>query len=155
MANFWEKLNDLKKIPSPKEILEEQANYLNEATKGSVYALINELKSYDEFGFESESEDFNFEFVLKSKYATNYKFRLLEIKYPITFYPLLIKVNFAIGDEISPKAQQYCGEVELDSFDDSYIIYDIEDQNSLEEILKLIFNSNSTRNVLQALISLA
>ncbi|MCR4315107.1 MAG: hypothetical protein NUW37_02025 [Planctomycetes bacterium] len=89
MANLWGKAEDFKAvdIPTPKSILEEQAEYLREATNGDVYAEVSDLSGSASWNFEKREFAYSF-YICAAK--VKYKFRLMTITHDISIYPVTI-----------------------------------------------------------------
>ncbi len=101
IENLWPEDLVWMDIPSPKEILIEQANYLTERTKN---LLIGEVKTSAGM-IKGELETFiTHEFIIKAPSMGNYQFVLLKVAHKLSIYPLTItdelnEESFVIHDE--------------------------------------------------------
>lgn len=152
--NLWPDFSNQKKIKMPKEILEEQATYLVESTKGELYASVEERKIY----LDNESESLNkfqFDFFIRSKYISNYKFKMFTINHDIVAYPIGMVLDTDIGLELYEEADidSLCEAIE--NYFDTYIISGIKNEEDFKNILSLIFRTKKVKNVIISLMSLS
>ncbi|MEA5140139.1 hypothetical protein [Arcicella rigui] len=112
-------------IPSPKEILIEQANYLTERTKN---LLVGEVKT-SAVMIKNEGENYiNHEFIIKAPFMGNYQFVLLKVAHKLSIYPL------TITDELN---------------EESFVIYD---EGEFKRTLAQILRSKLVKDAINSLV---
>lgn len=131
--------DDIKKaklINTPKEILDCQAQFLEQKTGKILNAYTAEVDdSQDNCSINIKKFDFCFEFKIKSKYIENYTYTLFQLRHDIDLYPLSIRVDKAISRELG---------------------YDHEEifVNNEEEFISRLSNILQTNRVYQVIINL-
>jgi hypothetical protein len=158
MKNLWPDFK-FDNIETPKEILEEQGKLLLKLTNEIVYGEVL-LKDKIELGFEENESsytnydytewDFIADFVLKSKFMLNYKFKLLTLNYNIVMYPFEVSLDDTVFKEIHTNLAKLGF---LSGANESQIV--VSDQEKFEKFLALVFSTNHVRNVINSLISLS
>ena len=125
IKNLWGELPVKDSIRTPYIILKEQAFILNEATNqlliGHVEKIV--LKRNPSYDFECVLE-------IKAPSINNYSISVVEIKYPITIYPLIISSQVA---------------------EDSY--QECRNETELNQILEKILSSSEVKRVVLGLLS--
>lgn len=149
MSDFWGDFTP-KVIQTPSAILNEIANELSAITNKFVYVEVSQFKEniYDEYGFIIEGHKFSFKFTIKSKYMENYSFNAFSIHHDIISYPVIIKIDPAIGNSISEKIRSFYnpnveGELIVESEDD------------FKKLMKIILQSNKLREIINILYSIS
>jgi hypothetical protein len=139
--SLWPKDIENCRTRAPLAILKEQASMLGELTKylvkGEVYADDNQ-----------NSENFRYDFFIKSPPLGNYQYQLLAITHDVSLYPVKIFVEDAIQEELGSTVRW----VEEEQFYE-YILAGTEEE--FIEALKAIFGANKTVKVITALLSQA
>lgn len=102
MENLWPVIRIEDEVKIPKEILEEQSNYLQKMTDDLVYAAIEDIVGYDDSAEELDYDDdyLTFKFTLKSKYLDRYSYTLFAYTHGIELYPINIQLDSKIAEEI-------------------------------------------------------
>ena len=147
--NLWGRFDDvIEEMNIPKEVLEEQAKYLEDSLNGLVKGQVKRKilnKSWTDFYEEIKQEyDFVYEFLILSDFVERYSYLLLTVAYGICMYPVAITVSSAIIDEF---------EFDYEIFDEDTII--ASNEAEFQEILIKIFASKEVRQVLRGLHSIA
>lgn len=137
----------------PKNILEEQCQYLFRDTNGIVIGRVAEYSgsissnktfilsgSIQEKLGEVSGDTFTYEFFLTSKCTPDYKFRVMFMQHDITGYPLTVTLEEGISNEIQYSSTGY--------------EYLAENQEEFEELLKQILNSSRFMEIVTRLIQL-
>ena len=115
-------------------ILKEQASILGQRTGNLVKAEVRQN--------HASGKTFTFHFLIVAPPLDNYIYKLFEISYNIEFYPLRIKVDTAILKELNPERA-------ADPLD-----LEVESEEKFMEILKKIFKSEKTRQVIDSLLAM-
>lgn len=162
--------NDIETEILPTKILEEQCIYLNEDTKGIVIGRVAKY-SLDsaEIGYWNEAivnpsnfiiqniqsslgeicnNTFTYEFFLTSKKTPDYKFRVMFMKYNISYYPVTVILEREIAGEIHNLINK---EYALPNNIYTYFIPSVKD---FEEVLSKIFNSKRFNQIVSKLIQI-
>lgn len=136
--NIWpEFLEDEDKIARPPiALINEYAQELPARTANYVVAKVLKLNS-------KTSQQFSYSMVLSSPALGGYSFRMFDIHYSVEMYPLALKIDEAIMEELK-----------LPSYNGSEF-YRVVDEPSLKSVLGLIFASNKVRKIVRALIAQA
>ncbi len=79
--NLWGDLGEIKRIQTPKSVLQEQADYLNQATSGVIRAEIDD---------RTQGELLQFDLSLVAPALNNYRYTLLSVRHYVLPYPLEI-----------------------------------------------------------------
>lgn len=138
MQNLWPDFSEIKKIQTPKELLDEQAALLPKLTGDMVYAYIVKLSA----GFRrpGKKSDFGIVFYIKGKFLENYSFRVFTIYHDIGIYPAEMELDSEIKEQIHRT-------------NDGEIL--INDENELTALLKEILGSDKIKNVVASIVSLS
>lgn len=138
--SLWPNVEEFENQLTPKEILEKQSDYLLNATKMLIYAEVEtneiDLLFPDK---EIESASFSFEYVLRSKALTSYKFILFTIYHDITIYPVKIKIDSVIKNELG--------------FNTKYAT--VNNEKDFIDILAKILQSNRTKTIIASMLKLS
>ncbi|MBS5969511.1 MAG: hypothetical protein KIB11_10385 [Clostridium perfringens] len=150
MAEYWGDYQ-VKEIELPNSILKEAASELETITKKYVYADIQELKPelINEWGERIDSQKFNFGFFIKSKYMDNYSFKVFSIHHDIVFYPLNIKLDPLIEEEIEFDIQPY----RFFSAETSENVIVADSEEDFSKLIKMILSSSKIREIVNILYS--
>lgn len=147
--NLWGNLEGLiDGIKNPKEIFEEQADYLKEHFDGLVRCNILEFELSDGWkgfydGLNVES-DFNYSFGLHSDYVTKYSYEICTFSYGIKMYPLAITFEEKIGEVLEEKFETIEGDTIV-----------VKNEKELCLALERILSSKEVRQVLRGLLAIA
>jgi len=151
MENLWPDNIAVTEKKAPVTILREQASMLGEKTQNIVIGQVQELP-YQEEKFlafllpeldiqnqESKQEfRFYYGFYIVAPSIGNYRYKLFTILYKIDFYPIIIRVDDDIKNEISSgNARQISANSE----------------EEFSELLKRIFHSQKTKKIIGAILS--
>lgn len=147
--NLWGNLDELvDEVKLPKDILDEQAEYLKESLGGLVKCRVvhNTMARgwkdfYEQFYVES---DFSFSFKLFSDYVEGYEYEICQLTYGIKMYPLAISFGTGIAEEV---------EEVFDLEDRDTII--VGDEQLLFSVMQKILSSREVHQVLRGLLSIA
>lgn len=112
-------------IPSPKEILMEQAHYLSDRTKN---LLIGEVKTTTGMIKGEKGISIIHEFIIKAPSMGNYQFVLLQVIHDLSIYPLIVL------NELSEER------------------FDVNDEGHFKSVISHILGSNLVKNAITALI---
>lgn len=154
MPSLWGE-KKFKDVITPKDLLDEQAKELEVFSENYLYG---EVESYSNTNLKlldlNCEREFNFAFMIKSKYIEEYLYKLLSIHYNVTLYPSYIRLDSDIMDSIKEKLMS-----EGFKFGDGFgypsgsLIINNEDE--LVNALICILQSNVLTNILSTLISIA
>lgn len=141
MENYWPEIDLEESGLSPKEILEEQANFLPKTTNGKLFGEVVDYSSNIYDGLDEYKEtDFCYRFLLKSKFMSNYQFAILTIFHNIEMYPVEIKADDAIMKELTGSIRGFIS---------------ARNEEELKLHLKQILNSEKIKAVMSSLIKLS
>lgn len=105
MENLWPDFGDFV-AKMPNEILNEQANFLIEKTKGVIYAEVLRIDFegiYITDDYDDIKGTFGFRFVIRSKYMEHYKFELFKIFHDFDLYPVTFLLDEKMSEELGKK----------------------------------------------------
>lgn len=139
LDNLWPDLNEIQKIKTPKEILEEQGKILPKLTDDLVYATIDPSVIFNSDFSINNKYDFTYDFNIRGKLLKDYKFKLLTIGHNITIYPVRIRLENDIRKEVGLK--------NIDLI--------IDNHNDFVNTLKQVLSSNKLKYVIATIISLS
>ena len=122
-GSLWGNLSDIQTIRTPKTILVEQANILTDATKGVVRAQVEASQT---------GSTLDYTLVLVAPVLNNYQYTVCRISHGVKVYPYRLFDNTTSG----VKPPQQCA-----------------NEDELKEKLGAILSSNTTRNIVQSLLS--
>jgi len=138
MIDLWPDKIAVEKMITPVTILRQQALLLGEKTKNIVQGEVRSSK--DNF------TSFNYAFYIVATALDNYRYKLLEISYNESLYPVDIDVEEEIRKKIPDKFQI----VEVERIG-KFIVANSEEE--FLDILKAIFNSAKVLRVISVLLS--
>ena len=124
MKNLWPDSFSERKIEAPRTIFEFQAKLLSKLTGDIVYAQVSELDYID--CPRPIRNEFNFKFSIRGKLLENYNFTILVFTHDITFYPISLKINEDISEELK--------------LDDLYEV--VSKEEDLENLLEMVLRSD-------------
>ncbi|UNL93999.1 hypothetical protein QNH38_22370 [Paenibacillus polymyxa] len=101
MDNLWPDFKAAEDIITPKEILEKQGQYLLESTGGVVYGIVEEVAG--PLTPTGMANAFVYKFSIKSKFLEGYSYRLMYLSHDITIYPIKVKLDEKILNELNMK----------------------------------------------------
>lgn len=137
MLDLWPKGIENLKVKSPVAILREQASILGEKTKNLVQAEVTEKNS---------GKFFTYTFFLVAPALNNYRYELFDMYHDISLYPVDIGVEEDIFAEIESKVKTHRDE-------DGVSCIGAESEDEFVEVLRAIFNSKKSIQVITALLS--
>ena len=142
IVDLWPDKIKVEKLITPVTILRQQASLLGKKTKGIVQGEIEDGKG----GFSLNL--FNYTFYIVAPALNNYRYRLFNISYEVSLYPLEIDVESEIREEIpSNFIKKRSGAIIALEF-----VYANSEKDFLE-ILKAIFNSAKVLRVISVFLS--
>lgn len=103
--SFWPEDIKQKDVVIPDVQLNMQGEILLKMTEGKILAEANPQNP--NFTPSEIRDDFNFEFIIRAPLLKNYTFNVFDMSYPITFFPLRLKIN----DEILSEIQRTLNEI--------------------------------------------
>ncbi len=162
MDNLWKKKFSPIDVEAPNKVLNQQGEYLNDATDGLIIAKATEYDGdihsrtilgisslaitnisdrkfnvQDELGDIQENK-FKFEFYIASPKAPDYKYRVMFFEYNISLYPVNIVLDEEIANEINAEEEISC-----ETIDDFKVL------------LTSVLNSSKIEKVINALLSIS
>lgn len=147
--NLWGNLEELvNEVMPPKDILDEQAEFLKESLDGLVECKISRIPTPDSvkiaYGQLGVKCDFSFTFGIFSDYVEKYEYEICRLTYGIKMYPVAISFGLGIAEAVS--------EVFDLEYSDTIIV---EDEEKLLSVMEKILSSREVRQVLQGLLVIA
>ena len=147
--NLWGNLGDLEStVTYPKDILEEQAEYLNESLGGLVKCrVVRKSLSADQILFclkHGVTSDFSFSVKILSDYVEHYEYEICSLIYSIKIYPMAVSFDAGIEEELR----------ELFAVENKNMII-AHDEGEFLDIIQRILSSKEVHQVLSGLISIA
>lgn len=134
MENFWpDDISKIEYMPTPKMILEKQGEYLEKATKGTIYVNVKQEETLDR-------QKFKYKFELVGKLLNNYTYKILTITHDVEIYPFKIWLDESISKELDIS---------------SYYDIEVKNQNEFEDLLKKIFSSEKMHGLISSILSLS
>ena len=91
MKNLWPDSFQQKEVEIPETALNMQGEILLKMTEGKVFA--EAIKKNVNLVPSEIRNDFNYEYKLIGKSLKDYSYRIFYLSYPITIYPLNLKIN--------------------------------------------------------------
>jgi len=164
MQNLWPDDLDTNEINEPLSIIDEQAQFLGQKTKNIVTARLSSTLSHADEGH------FFYLFYLVAPILKGYRYRLFSFAQGIKPYPLYFYTDGELLGEIAPELQQKgviirninrkpIKAIDLllalagqSSEDASSVEILARDKQELLDVLKLIFQSNTTKQIVNTLI---
>lgn len=147
--SLWGNLEDItSEVKFPKEILDEQAEYLRNSFGNLVKGKVLPIKlpeMWEEFykGYDIAT-DFSYTFTICSDYVKRFQYEICKVTYGIKMYPVAISFESGIAEEVS--------EVFDLEDEDTIIAYD---EEFMISVLEKILSSREVHQVLAGLVSLA
>ena len=162
MDNLWKKKFSAVDIEAPNNVLNQQGEYLSDATDGLIIAKATEYDGeihsctipgisslaitniadrkfnvQDELG-DIQENTFKYEFYIASPLAPDYKYRIMFFEHNISLYPVSIVLDQEIANEINVEEEILCETIK-----------------DFELILSSILNSSKIEKVINALLSIS
>ena len=134
--NFEESTQEL-----PEVVLEKLIAGFSAATKDLVQLSISPLSDMEHISSKLKSR-FQFNVYLTSKQLSDYSFKVFQFGYSVSLYPVSIIISTGIIQEL--KSQQGLSEVTV-----------INDEEELQQTIKLIFNTNKFKEIVGGLMKIA
>jgi hypothetical protein len=123
-------------LKSPYLLIKKQASELGIQTNNIVEAIVSEVST-------KTKAQFAYAFYLHSS-ITNYSYRLFSFYFDIDFYPVTLRVDEEISQEVDLNPGDFItNEVKVNN------------EEELNDYLKLIFSSQKTKRVVSALYKMA
>lgn len=152
--------NNVEPTPrAPVAILREEAEWFNSTTDGQVVGEITQVENFD-----TDGKRFYWTLKLRSPALGNYRYRLLSVEYGINFYPLTLNVDEDAMEEILESENFQLAELVQNPVWGSVLgakikrairvrpdFFEVESQEQLLLILRLIFNTKRVAKVINAI----
>ncbi|WP_340398829.1 hypothetical protein [Paenibacillus sp. FSL H8-0079] len=138
MTSLWGDFGNLDSYVTPKSLLDEQAKHLTILTKGRLYGEVEVINQED---LSDNNNNFTFELQIKSEFLPNYQFTILDISHNIIPYPLELRIEGNIWEELGYGPSNY-----------GY--YQIDHEDEFKKELEKILSSNAVKNVVKALYNM-
>jgi hypothetical protein len=132
---------------SPLTVLKEQASLLGEKTQNIVIAVLEDVNTLGPWSLKKYP--FKYEFLLTCPALGHYRFRLFSIGYDIDIYPVRFALDSDVAGEIFEDFEETHEEPGMD------ILLLASNEEEFSKILKRIFSSRKTVQVIRALLSQA
>jgi len=140
MENLWPENLTVTETKAPVIILREQASLLGETTQNIVEAEVRNTDAFPDMRRAKEDDmGFRYVFYIVAPALGNYRYKLFTIWHSVDLYPVIICPDQDIRDELYPDSHK--DEIQAES------------ENEFVGMLKAIFHSRRTGNIIQALIS--
>lgn len=139
MENLWPNFNELQKIKTPKEILDEQGKLLPKLTNDLVYATIETSNIFNTDFSVGTKYDFTYDFNIKGSKLENYKFKVLTVGHNISVFPVRVRLD--------PEMRKEAGITKQDII--------VENQNEFTNLLRDVFSSSRLKYVIASIISMS
>jgi len=136
IVDLWPDKIAVEKLITPVTILRQQASLLGKKTKNIVQGEVEDLRAFN-------LNDFKYAFYFVAPALENYRYKLLDIFYELSLYPVKIDVEEEVYEEMPDKY--------INIFKHESIIANSEEE--FMEILKVIFNSEKVLRVISVLLS--
>ncbi|MCL2415906.1 MAG: hypothetical protein FWD01_03735 [Defluviitaleaceae bacterium] len=151
IRNLWNvNFDDFSPVVPPIEIIKEQCDYLEKATNGKLIAKALEIENS-----HGISATFYFNFYITSSATPNFKYEIMSVKYGVPYYPVHIKINSDIAEELWPEDELMS--IQFSPYDDIPILpskesHTVSDEDIFMDILGNIINSKKVREVMGSLM---
>ena len=147
VEDLWPEKLESAKIRPPVAILKEQASLLGQKTKNVVEGAVSEVFTGD----EDEEETMEYSFNLVAPALGGYRYRLFTMRHDIRMYPLIIKMEEEIFQEVNP------GKPEKESVQDKLLRLNhrakVDTEAEFLALLKKIFAATKTRQIIAAILA--
>lgn len=137
MIDLWPDKIGVEKLITPVTILRQQASLLGKKTKNIVQGEVRSSKD--------SLTSFNYAFYIIATALDNYRYKLLEISYDESLYPVKINVDQEIWDEIPAGFKTMTSAMEY--------YFGAGSEKEFQDILKAIFGSKKVLRVISVLLS--
>lgn len=87
--NMWGDLQHLPTDPSPRSVLQEQAQLLTQGTNGLLTGKVEQTISLE--------NEFTYDLKIELSQVDNYAYTVLSISYTVKFYPVRVKSDFLVA----------------------------------------------------------
>jgi len=136
MESFWPADLAFDEKNAPVTILREQASLLGQQTQNIVQAQVEPMS------WLTNPEKFGYAFYIITSLLENYRYKLFTIEYDVNLYPVTVKADEDIRDEILGKnIESLTAQMSADS------------EEAFSELLKKIFHSQKTKKIIRAILS--
>ena len=133
--DLWPDVNLKPTTQAPYSILREQAALLGKKTRNVVEAEVSRIEGVSEFTYR---------FSLVSPVLGSYEYELFSVRHGVVFYPLYVKLDTYIREELRTAYQP-----------DNTGWVPIRSEEEFIKLLRDVFNSQRTRQVIQAILAQA
>lgn len=156
MTSLWGK-EKIQVVTTPKKILDEQANelkgYSNDLLYGDVVSF-TPTKTISPLEVNCE-RDFNYAFIIKSKYIEEYSYKVLSIHHNIKLFPLYLILNDDFKESIKDDIASEGFPLNKTGLGEPFGSISINNEEDMIKVLRIILQSYLMKNILSSLISLA
>jgi len=143
VEDLWPQELESTKIRPPVSILKEQASLLGQKTKNLVEGLVTRTGA---------EEDLSYSFYLNAPALNNYRYLLFTMHHDIRMYPLYIHVEEEILKEVNPDLYNTWKGL-MATLKASTHNEKADNEAQFLELLKKIFSSTKTKQLIAAMIS--
>ncbi|RLC20652.1 MAG: hypothetical protein DRI57_04335 [Deltaproteobacteria bacterium] len=140
MESLWPENLTVTGIKAPVIILREQASLLGDTTQNIIEAEVKRADVSPDMRLDKKNDmGFRYVFYIVAPALGNYQYKLFTIWHSVDLYPVIICPDQDVRDELYPDSHK--DEIQTES------------ENEFIEMLKAIFHSKKTGNIIQALVS--
>lgn len=143
--DLWPEKLESAKIRSPVAILKEQASLLGQKTKNVVEGVVSEFPTLE------MEETMEYSFSLVAPALGGYRYRLFTMSHDIRMYPLIIRMEGEIFQEVNPEKP------EKESVSDRLLRLKnqakVDTEAEFLALLKKIFAATKTRQIIAAILA--
>ncbi len=136
MESFWPADLAFDEKNAPVTILREQASLLGQQTRNIVQAQVEPMS------WLTNPEKFGYVFYIITSLLENYRYKLFTIEYDVNLYPVTVKADEDIRDEILGK-----------NIESLTVQMSADSEEAFSELLKRIFHSQKTKKIISAILS--
>ncbi|MDO8417958.1 MAG: hypothetical protein Q7S87_17285 [Agitococcus sp.] len=148
MTSLWPSDFEEDTTPAPKDFLQEQGQELFKITKGKVYAdaivFVKSNSNLLSLASPIYTKSFSYDYCIIGK-LLDYKFKVFSFGHSILIYPMIIKLDEGIFNEINAG--------EIYTVENNHLI--IESNDIFNDFVSKVFNSDKVKNVVQSIIKLS
>jgi len=129
-------------IRSPLSVLKEQASLLGDRTANVVQGLVTTTDKRQPI-WAREDDQFIHTFWIASPALNDYQYRLFDISHTIELYPVTFDLGEKLGADVIPTIARFVSKGAIIARNEEEFV----------EILKAIFTSKRSRDIIQALLA--
>ena len=147
MVDLWPEDITEVKVKAPVTILKEQGTVLGEKTQHIVEADVVTTRSSLISGKDFE---FAYTFYIRAPALGDYKYELFVVAYGVSMYPVKIDLDNEIKNDIKANLRDY--KETVDNWGTSGLML-VDSESEFVTVLKEIFSSKKTRQIIQAIVA--